>query len=102
MNNEKKEPEIINIPIDKVKPSNFCQEKDFSEESIRDLVKSIEEHGLLQPILVRRTDDGEFYEIIAGERRLAASKVANKETIQAIVLDIDDYTMAKMFSLSEQ
>ncbi len=102
MNNEKKEPEIINIPIDKVKQNSFCQKKEFSEESIRDLVKSIEEYGLLQPILVRRTDDGEFYEIIAGERRLIAYKEAKKETIPSIVVDIDDYTMSEMFSLSEQ
>jgi len=62
----------------------------FHQETINELAASIREHGVLQPILVRPS--GDTYEIIAGERRWRASKVAGKETIPAIVERFDDAT----------
>ena len=98
-NCSKKETEIINIPIEQVKPNPFAQRKEFDKEGIKALAESITENGLMQPILVRKTDDGKYYEVIAGERRLNASVMANLETIPAIVVHLDDDTMSKIYAL---
>ena len=98
-NSPKKETEIINIPIEQVKPNPFAQRKKFDEEGIKALAESITDNGLIQPIVVRKTDDGKYYEVIAGERRLIASKLANMETVPAIVVYLDDDTMAKIYAL---
>ena len=63
----------------------------FDEETLEELAASIREHGVLQPILVRPLDDGRF-QLIAGERRWRASKLAGQPTIPALVEDIDDDT----------
>ena len=68
--------------------------KDFDEESLLDLAKSIEIHGVIQPILVRKSDDK--FEIIAGERRYRASKLAKLEEIPAIIMDVDSENAAKL------
>ena len=63
----------------------------FNEETLEELASSIREHGVLQPVLVRPLDDGRF-QLIAGERRWRASKIAGQPTIPALVEDIDDDT----------
>ena len=63
----------------------------FHQETLQELAASIKEHGVLQPILVRPATEG-TYEIIAGERRWRASKLAGKETVPAIVERFDDAT----------
>ncbi len=63
----------------------------FDEATLEELAASIREHGVLQPILVRPLDDGR-YQLIAGERRWRASKIAGRATIPALVEDIDDDT----------
>jgi ParB family chromosome partitioning protein len=63
----------------------------FDEATLEELAASIREHGVLQPILVRPLDDGR-YQLIAGERRWRASKIAGRVTIPALVEDIDDET----------
>ncbi len=98
-NNLKKESEIINISIEQVKLNRFAQRKEFNEDNLKAMAESISKNGLIQPILVRKTDDGRDYEIIAGERRLAASKLAKLETIPALVVDLDDDTMSKIYVL---
>src|SRR5712691_11507321 len=81
---------IREIALDKVIPNPQQPRMTFHEETIQELAASIREHGVLQPILVR--PHGEEFQIIAGERRWRASKVAGKETVPAIVERFDDAT----------
>ena len=81
---------VREIPLEKVMPNPNQPRMTFHQETIQELAASIREHGVLQPILVRPAAEG--YEIIAGERRWRASKVAGKETIPAIVERFDDAT----------
>src|SRR5437868_7920209 len=81
---------VRDIPLEKVIPNPSQPRMTWHEETLGELAASIREHGVLQPILVRPS--GEAYEIIAGERRWRASKVAGKETIPAIVERFDDAT----------
>jgi ParB family chromosome partitioning protein len=71
------------IDVDQVKPSPEQMRKQFAAEPLRELADSIRQHGVLQPILVRRLPDG--YELIAGERRWRAARMAGVERIPAIV-----------------
>ena len=81
---------IKELPLGKVVPNPEQPRMTFHEETIQELAASIREHGVLQPILVRPA--GDAYQIIAGERRWRASKVAGKETIPAIIERFDDAT----------
>ena len=76
------------ISISDVTPNPFQPRKHFDEESLATLADSIRELGVLQPILVRRTDSG--YEIIAGERRWRASKRVGLTSIPALIKDVND------------
>jgi ParB family chromosome partitioning protein len=81
---------IREIPLEKVQANPSQPRMTFHQETLQELAASIKEHGVLQPILVRPA--GDTYEIIAGERRWRASKLAGKETIPAIVERFDDAT----------
>jgi ParB family chromosome partitioning protein len=81
---------VRDIPIGKIVPNPSQPRMTWHEETLKELAASITEHGVLQPILVRPAGDG--YEIIAGERRWRASKIAKRETIPAIVERFDDAT----------
>jgi ParB family chromosome partitioning protein len=81
---------VRDIPIEKIVPNPSQPRMTWHEETLKELAASITEHGVLQPILVRPAGDG--YEIIAGERRWRASKIAKRETIPAIVERFDDAT----------
>ena len=81
---------VRDIPLEKVVPNPGQPRMTWHEETLAELGASIREHGVLQPILVRPA--GDQYEIIAGERRWRASKLAGKETIPAIVERFDDAT----------
>lgn len=87
---------IRDIAIEKIQPNPTQPRMTWNEETIKELAASITEHGVLQPILVRPAAGApagvERYEIIAGERRWRASKVAGRETIPAIVEKFDDAT----------
>ncbi len=76
------------VAIDSLYPSPFQPRKDFDEEALNALVESIKEKGVLQPLLVRRK--GDKYEIIAGERRWRASKLAGLKSVPVIVKEMDD------------
>ena len=80
-----KQPQMELIPIHAVRPNPYQPRKYFSDEAISDLADSIRQVGLLQPINVRRVAAG--YELIAGERRLRACKMAGLTEIKAIILD---------------
>ncbi len=81
---------VRDIPLEKVVANPSQPRTTWHEETLAELAASIREHGVLQPILVRPA--GEEYEIIAGERRWRASKLAGKETIPSIVERFDDAT----------
>lgn len=81
--------EIIDLPVDKIIPNPYQPRKFFDRDSLLELSKSIKEYGVMQPISVRLIN-GVSYEIVAGERRLRASKLAGMETIPAIVVNISD------------
>ncbi len=81
---------VRELPLAKVVPNPGQPRMTWHEETLKELAASIREHGVLQPILVRPA--GDAYEIIAGERRWRASKIAAKETIPAIVERFDDAT----------
>ena len=75
---------VQNIPVDQIDPNPHQPRTYFDHTALEDLVNSIKEHGILQPVVVTRKNDGRF-ELIVGERRLRASKIAGLETIPAIV-----------------
>lgn len=79
---------IVEMKINNIEPNLNQPRKTFDDDKISDLAESIKEHGVLQPIIV--TKKGDYYQIIAGERRWRASKKAGLKTIPAIVRDYDE------------
>lgn len=82
------------LKVKDIKANPYQPRRHFDEEKIKELSESIATHGLFQPILVRETSLG--YELVAGERRLRASKLAKIEEIPAIVVDFDDEQMMEI------
>ena len=82
---------VRNVDVDRITPNPEQPRLVFDETSLEELAASIREHGVLQPILVRPLEDGEF-QLIAGERRWRAAKAAGLATIPALVEEIDDDT----------
>ncbi len=82
------------IPLNKIVSNRYQPRLTFKEEAIKELAESIKENGLIQPISVRQ--NGEQFEIIAGERRYRAMCYLQAETIPCFVLDVDDSQMAEM------
>ncbi len=85
---------VKEIPIYDITPNPYQPRKVFEEEALRDLSHSILKHGLLQPIVVVEKDDA--YMLIAGERRLRASKLADLETIKAVVADFEEENLREL------
>jgi ParB family chromosome partitioning protein len=86
--------EIIEIDINELRVNPYQPRKVFDKEALQELADSIKEHGVFQPIIVKRSIKG--YEIVAGERRFRASKLAGKTTIPAIVRDFNDEQMMEI------
>ena len=86
---------ILNIPIDKIRPNPYQPRKYFDIISLVELSESIREYGVLQPVTVRFINNCS-YELVSGERRLRASKIAGLETIPCIVVKITDNESAVM------
>ena len=86
--------DIIEIRLDEIRSNPHQPRKSFNEESIRELASSIKEYGIVQPIIVKKSVKG--YELVAGERRTKASRVAGLETIPAIIKDFDDQEMMEI------
>ncbi len=78
---------VAEISVSEISPNPFQPRKHFDEQALKELSESIKEHGLLQPIVVIEKEDG--YILIAGERRLRAHKLAEFETVRAIIADVD-------------
>jgi ParB family chromosome partitioning protein len=85
---------FADLPIGQVSPNKVQPRQVFDEESMAELVFSIKEVGLLQPVVVRRTGD-DSYELVMGERRWRAAQEAGLETIPAIVRETDDSAMLR-------
>jgi len=81
--------EIKYIPIESIKPNPYQPRKDFNKKALEELSQSIKTYGLIQPISVRKLQDNS-YELVAGERRLRASEMANLKEIPAIIVDYRD------------
>ena len=80
---------VEKISLKKIRPGVYQPRQHFEETELQDLADSIKEHGVIQPIILRKTDE-DFYEIIAGERRFRAAKIANLTEIPAIVRKFSD------------
>jgi ParB family transcriptional regulator, chromosome partitioning protein len=81
--------DVQELRLDHIIPNRYQPRKAFSEEELSQLAESIKENGLIQPILVRRRGDG-IYELIAGERRLRAARLAGLTSIRAIIRNSSD------------
>jgi ParB family chromosome partitioning protein len=88
------ERKVLELNVEDVLPNRFQPRISFEEDKINDLANSIKEHGVIQPIVVRPIADK--FEIIAGERRYKASVMAGKQTIPAIVVDLNDKDSAEI------
>ncbi|MGX7245542.1 ParB/RepB/Spo0J family partition protein [Enterococcus quebecensis] len=87
--------EVLEIPLNELRPNPYQPRKTFDEASLQELANSIQQSGVFQPIIVRKSAV-KGYEIIAGERRFRASKLADKETVPAIVREFDEETMMQV------
>ncbi len=85
---------VRKIQLNQIKPNPYQPRKDFDPEALKELADSIKEHGVLQPVLLRKTDTG--YELIAGERRFRAAQLAGLEEIPSLVKDVDDKSMGQI------
>ena len=86
--------EIIEVNLDELRANPYQPRKIFNDEALRDLSESIKEHGVFQPIIVKKSIKG--YEIIAGERRVRASRLAGLTKIPAIVRNLNDEQMMEI------
>ena len=86
--------QIVEIDLSELRANPYQPRKNFDEEALNELASSIKEHGVFQPIIVKKSIKG--YEIIAGERRFRASKLAGMQTIPAIVKDFSDEEMMQI------
>ena len=84
----------IEIKVNDIRPNPYQPRKTFSKEALSELSDSIKEHGVFNPILVRKSLKG--YELVAGERRLRATKLAKLDKIPAIIVNFDDKDMMEI------
>ena len=87
----KRNNEVVDLPLSKLRPNPYQPRKIFDDDALNELASSIKEHGVFQPIIVKKTVKG--YDIVAGERRFRASKIAGLVTIPAIIKDFSDDEM---------
>ena len=83
------------MPLSQLTPGKFQPRKNFNQDSLKELAESIKAQGIIQPILVRMTSNNQF-EIIAGERRWQAAKIAKLDEVPVVVKDIPDSTALAM------
>lgn len=86
--------QVEQILIIDIKPNPFQPRKIFDEEALKELSESIKEHGVLQPIILRKK--GSKFEIVVGERRYRASQLANLEAIPAVIRELNDQQMMEL------
>lgn len=86
--------EIVDLDLDQLRSNPYQPRKTFDEEALQELSNSIKEHGVFQPIIAKKSIKG--YEIVAGERRVLASRMAGLDKIPAIVKDLTDEQMMEI------
>ena len=86
--------EVVYLYLDDIIPNRFQPREVFEDKALKELALSIREHGVIQPIIVRKI--GTKYEIIAGERRYKASTIAGLTKIPAIIRNLDDKESSKV------
>ena len=91
--------EVIEVNLNELRPNPYQPRKVFNEEALTELSESIKEHGVFQPIIIKRSIKG--YEIIAGERRVRASKKAGLTKIPAIIRPFTDEQMMEIALLEK-
>lgn len=94
VNNTQIENTILQVPIEDIIPNRFQPRLAFDDASLNDLASSIKQHGIIQPLVLRRKNDK--YEIIAGERRYKASKLAGLTSVPAVITNLDDNASAEV------
>lgn len=95
---------VVLLPIEKLKASVYQPRKAFNEESLNELASSIKEHGLLEPLLVKKSQD-EMYEIICGERRFRACKIAQLASVPCLIRDdseLNGYAVALIENIQRE
>jgi len=92
--NSSENKQIHEVPAALIKANPYQPRKHFDPLQLNDLAKSIKEHGILQPLLVRKDKEG--YELVAGERRLRAALAIGLKTVPVIVKDLEDFEMAEL------
>ena len=88
------ESDIKELPISEIRPNPYQPRKNFNQEALDELAESIKNYGVFQPIIVKKSIKG--YDLVAGERRLRASKLAGLSTIPAIIKDFSDTQMREI------
>ncbi|MFW5749423.1 MAG: nucleoid occlusion protein [Halanaerobium sp.] len=91
---QKDRDQIVEIKVEEIKVNPFQPRQQFNQSEIEELAKSIENFGLIQAITVREKENE--YELIAGERRLRAARLLNKDVIPAVIKDFNDQQMAEI------
>lgn len=86
--------EIFDVDVNELRPNPYQPRRVFDDEALEDLTASIREHGIFQPIIVKKSIKG--YDIIAGERRVRAAKKAGLDKVPAIIRDLDDGQMMEI------
>jgi len=84
---KKGEEKVVTIPVEKIQPNPHQPRRHFSETSLKELAVSIKAHGILQPLIVTKQDG--YYQLIAGERRLKAAKMAGQKVVPVIVREAE-------------
>ena len=87
---------VTMLRLSEIEPNPNQPRREFDPEALSQLAESIATHGLIQPIVVRSTGTGEYYEIIAGERRWRASKMAGLTEVPVIIMELDDRKAAQV------
>lgn len=87
---------VLEVHVDKLEPNPYQPRQDMSDAALEELTLSIEAHGIVQPVVVRRTSEEDVFQIIAGERRWRAAQRAGLQTVPCIIHDADDEKMLEI------
>ena len=98
-NNEDQKPnneQIVNVNVENIIPNPYQPRQSFSEDNLQELADSIASYGVIQPLTVRKIDEEEQYQLIAGERRLRAVKLLGKTEVPVIIKNLENREMAEI------
>lgn len=87
---------VLEVHLDKLEPNPYQPRQEMNEEALEELTLSIEAHGIVQPVIVRRTPEEDLFQIIAGERRWRAARRAGLQTVPCVIYEADDEKMLEV------